>query len=68
MSRKHKIRITVRITSQTAYNLDRLAKMSGMRAGRVIDKLIREKMISLKTGGKDDGQTADTRRAQARNG
>lgn len=63
MSRKHKIRITVRITSQTAYNLDRLAKMSGMRAGRVIDKLIREKMIALRMGGKDDGQTANTERA-----
>lgn len=60
MNKKHKIRLTVRVTSQTAYNLDRLSKMAGISVGQVIDKLTREKMISLNTGGKEDGQRADT--------
>ena len=41
-------RISVRVTAQTAYNLGKLAAMCGHRdLGRVIDKLTREKMISL---------------------
>jgi hypothetical protein len=41
-------RINVLVTSQTAYNLDRLAGMCGYKnAGRVIDKLVREKMMEL---------------------
>lgn len=54
MSKKHKVRLTVRVTSQTAYNLDRLAKMSGLSVGQVVDKLTRDRMITL--GGKEDGQ------------
>lgn len=54
MNKKHKVRLTVRVTSQTAYNLDRLAKMSGLSVGQVVDKLTRDRMITL--GGKEDGQ------------
>ena len=46
--KKNLRRISVLVTAQTAHNLDRLADMCGLRdQGRVIDKLVREKMISL---------------------
>lgn len=36
------------MTAQTAYNLDKLAAMCGYKEqGRIIDKLVREKMIML---------------------
>ena len=57
---KHKVRLTMRVTSQTAYNLDKLAKMSGISLGQVVDKLTRDRMIAL--GGKEDGQSKDTGR------
>jgi hypothetical protein len=41
-------RINVLVTAQTTYNLDKLAGMCGYKnAGRVIDKLVREKMMEL---------------------
>lgn len=44
-----KIRCTV--TAQTLYNLEHMAAAMGTNnIGRVIDKLTREKMISLKKG------------------
>lgn len=47
-NKKNLRRISVRVTAQTAYNLGKLAAMCGHRdLGRVIDKLTREKMISL---------------------
>lgn len=40
--------MTVRVTPQTAYNLDRLVTMSGLKTpGRVVDKLVREKNACL---------------------
>ena len=52
-------RISVLVTAQTAWNLERLRKMAGYHdAGRVIDKLVREKMLTLK-GGSGDKQTED---------
>ena len=40
--------ISVLVTAQTAYNLDKLAAMCGYKEqGRIIDKLVREKMIML---------------------
>lgn len=40
--------ITVKVTSQTLYNLNMLAAVSGFdNIGRVIDKLTREKMIQM---------------------
>ena len=41
-------RLSILVTAQTAKNLERLAAMSGYKElGRVVDKLTREKMISL---------------------
>ena len=49
MKRQHKRKLTVRVTPQTAYNLERLAARAGLKGpGRVGDKLVREKMIDLK--------------------
>ncbi len=49
MSNKKFRRLSVLVTSQTAYNLQRLAQMAGYREiGRVVDKLVREQMINLK--------------------
>ena len=55
MSNKNLRRLSLLVTSQTAYNLQRLAQMAGYREiGRVVDKLVREKMITLKGGDADD--------------
>lgn len=36
------------VTAQTAYNLDKLVKLSGCGyIGRVVDKLVRDKMVEL---------------------
>lgn len=50
MSRKKNMRrLNTLVTSQTLYHLQRLADMDGNRnVGRVIDKLVREKMLSLR--------------------
>ena len=49
MSNKNLRRRSRLVTSQTAYTLQRLAQMAGYREiGRVVDKLVREKMIDLK--------------------
>ena len=48
MSKKNMRRISILVTAQTAYNLDRLAAMCGYREiGQVVDKLTQEKMLSL---------------------
>ena len=48
MSKKNFRRISVLVTAQTAKNLERLADMAGYREiGLVVDKLTREKMISI---------------------
>lgn len=38
------------VTAQTDYNLGALAAMSGLTKGHIIDKLVREKMLSLRQG------------------
>jgi recombination protein U len=54
MKRKY-TRRTIRVTLQTAFNLERLAEMAGTKSpGRVVDKLVREKMLSLKQEGRPD--------------
>ena len=48
MSKKNLRRVSVLITAQSAYNLERLKAMCGYReVGEVVDKLVREKMRSL---------------------
>lgn len=50
MRRKKNLRrLSVLVTAQTMYNLQRLADMTGSRnVGRIVDKLTREKMLELK--------------------
>lgn len=49
MNRKNLRRISAVVTAQTAANLEKLAQMDGQPSiGRVMDKLVREKMISLR--------------------
>ena len=46
--KKNLLRISIVVTAQTKGNLERLAAVSGYKElGRVVDKLTREKMISL---------------------
>ena len=46
-------RLVCKVTPQTLWNLQKLAKMMkyGDNLGKVVDKLVREKMISLKDWG-----------------
>lgn len=47
--KKNMRRVSLRVTAQTLYNLERLRQMGEMKnLGRVVDKLVREKMISLR--------------------
>ena len=56
-SKKNMRRISVLVTAQRAYNLDKLTAMCGYKEqGRIIDKLVREKMIML------GGQKFETKR------
>ena len=49
--KKNLRRVTLLVTAQTAYNLDRLATMCGYREPcHVVDKLVREKMLELNGG------------------
>lgn len=41
-------RMSVLVTPQTAYNLQRLADMDKTSPGRVVDKLVRDRMIELR--------------------
>lgn len=48
--KKNLRRVTLLVTAQTAYNLDRLATMCGYREpGHVVDKLVREKIENAGT-------------------
>lgn len=51
MSKKNMRRMSVLVTAQTAYNLIKLAQMAGYKEkdiGKVIDKLVRDRMIEIK--------------------
>lgn len=45
MSRKNLRRLSALVTAQTLYNLAKLAAMDGGNEGRVIDKLVRDRMM-----------------------
>ena len=48
MKKKHNQKLSIRVTPQTAFNLERLAAMGNMKSpGRVVDKLVREKMLFI---------------------
>lgn len=49
MERKKNLRrIRLLVTAQTAHNLERLAKMGQCDLGRVVDKLVRDRMVALR--------------------
>lgn len=49
MGKKNLRRVSMLVTAQTAKNLERLAQMDGQASvGRAVDKLVREKMVSLR--------------------
>lgn len=49
MGRKKLRQLRCLVTAQTAANLERLAQMGGCESiGRAVDKLVREKMLSLR--------------------
>ena len=55
MSKNPTRKITVRVSPQTAYNLELLMAMSGSKSvGRVIDKLVRDRMLALKNQRKEN--------------
>ena len=46
----HKYKRQIRVLPQTSYILDGLVDLSGLKSpGRVVDKLVREKMLFLRT-------------------
>ena len=45
---KNKRGVVVLVTTQTAYNLQRLADMDKTSPGRAEDKLVRDRMIELR--------------------
>lgn len=47
MSKKPLRRITILVTPQTEYNLHKLAMIAHVPIGRVVDKLVRDRMICL---------------------
>lgn len=49
-NRKNLRRLSLLVSAQTAWNLEKLARMSGYgdNLGKVVDKLVREKMILMK--------------------
>ena len=47
-NKKNLRRVSMLVTAQTAYNLEKLAVMCGYRElGHVVDKLVREKMLMM---------------------
>ena len=49
--KKNPRRVSLLVTAQTAYNLEKLAAMCGYREkGHVVDKLVREKMLMMNGG------------------
>ena len=52
MKNKNLRRISVLVTAQPAANLEKLAQMDGQPSiGRVMDKLVRDRMLSLRQPG-----------------
>lgn len=59
----HKKRLSCHVTSQTLWNLHKLAKMAkcGDNLGKVVDKLVREKMIELREWEKLNGLSEENK-------
>lgn len=55
MEQKNYRRLSIKVTAQTAGNIEKLMRICGYHSfGRVIDKLVREKMISLRITERSD--------------
>lgn len=55
MKNKNLRRLSILITAQTAYHLYEYARLAGYKEiGKVVDKLVREKMIEMKGDSKDE--------------
>lgn len=48
LNRRNLRKLTIKVTPQTAYNLHRLADMGNIPVGRVVDKLVRDRMVEMK--------------------
>ena len=48
MNNKNLRRLSILVTSQTAYNLEKLSRMENTSLCRVVDKLTRDRMMYLK--------------------
>ena len=48
LNRRNLRKLTIKVTPQTAYNLHRLADIGNIPVGRVVDKLVRDRMVELK--------------------
>lgn len=49
MGKSNRRRVSILITAQTLWNLNRLAAICGYKEiGKVVDKLVREKMLEMK--------------------
>lgn len=61
MGRKKDLRrITLLVTPQTDYHLGEIASMCGTSKGHVVDKLVREKCVSLRAwGGRGERRSRD---------
>lgn len=46
--KKNLRRVRLLVTAQTAHNLERLAQMGRCNPGRVVDKLVRDRMVALR--------------------
>lgn len=46
--KKNLRRVSLLVTAQTAKNLERLARMGQCDPGRVVDKLVRDRMVALR--------------------
>ena len=46
--KKNLRRVSLLVTAQTAKNLERLARMGQCAPGRVVDKLVRDRMVALR--------------------
>lgn len=51
MSRKYLRRVTYTVHSQTAWHIENLARLERTTPGHILDKLVREKMLSLRVEG-----------------
>lgn len=48
--KKNMRRISLLVTAQTAWHIQQLARIAGVDQGRVVDKLVRDRMVMLHEG------------------